>query len=173
MIDGEGRELPPGAVGEVCLATPARMVEYWGLPEKTAETLVDGWIHTGDAGYVDEDGYVFIRDRIKDAILVAGENVYPAEIENVLEGHPGVAEAVVVGAPDERWGEYVHAFVVPVPEQQPSARDLHTFLVPQLASFKLPARYEFIDSVPRNPSGKILRRELRDRFWGDSARKVN
>ncbi|WP_327693507.1 fatty acid--CoA ligase [Streptomyces sp. NBC_00459] len=173
VIDGGGRELPPGEVGEVCLATPARMVEYWGLPEKTAETLVDGWIHTGDAGYVDEDGYVFIRDRIKDAILVAGENVYPAEIENVLEGHPGVAEAVVVGAPDERWGEYVHAFVVPDPEQQPTPRDLHTFLVPRLASFKLPARYEFIDSVPRNPSGKILRRELRDRFWGDSARKVN
>ncbi|WP_405621147.1 long-chain-fatty-acid--CoA ligase [Streptomyces sp. NBC_00076] len=173
VIDGEGRELPPGAVGEVCLATPAHMVEYWGLHEKTAETLVDGWIHTGDAGYIDEDGYIFIRDRIKDAILVAGENVYPAEIENVLEGHPSVAEAVVVGAPDERWGEYVHAFVVPVPGQEPSRRDLHTFLVPQLASFKLPARYEFIDSVPRNPSGKILRRELRDRFWGDSARKVN
>jgi acyl-CoA synthetase (AMP-forming)/AMP-acid ligase II len=173
VIDGEGRELPPGAVGEVCLATPAHMVEYWGLPDKTAETLVDGWIHTGDAGYIDKDGYIFIRDRIKDAVLVAGENVYPAEIENVLEGHPGVAEAVVVGAPDERWGEYVHAFVVPVPGQQPSPRDLHTFLVPQLASFKLPARYEFIDAVPRNPSGKILRRELRDRFWGDSARKVN
>ncbi|MDX3746445.1 long-chain-fatty-acid--CoA ligase [Streptomyces sp. AK08-02] len=173
VIDGKGRELPPGAVGEVCLHTPARMIEYWGLPEKTAETLVDGWIHTGDAGYVDEDGYVFIRDRIKDAILVAGENVYPAEIENVLEGHPGVAEAVVVGAPDERWGEYVHAFIVPDPEQQPTPRDLHTYLVPQLASFKLPARYEFIDSVPRNPSGKILRRELRDRFWNDSARKVN
>uniref|UniRef100_A0AAU2AEF8 Long-chain-fatty-acid--CoA ligase n=1 Tax=Streptomyces sp. NBC_00093 TaxID=2975649 RepID=A0AAU2AEF8_9ACTN len=173
VIDTEGRELPPGAVGEVCLATPARMVEYWGLPDKTAETLVDGWIHTGDAGYIDEDGYVFIRDRIKDAVLVAGENVYPAEIENVLEGHPGVAEAVVVGAPDERWGEYVHAFVVPVPGQRPSPRDLHTYLVPQLASFKLPARYEFIDSVPRNPSGKILRRELRDRFWDDSTRKVN
>ena len=102
----------PGAVGEVCLHTPARMVEYWGLPDKTAETLVDGWIHTGDAGYLDEDGYVFIRDRIKDTILVAGENVYPAEIENVLEHHPGVAEAAVVGVPDERWGEYVHAFVV-------------------------------------------------------------
>jgi long-chain acyl-CoA synthetase len=173
VIDGEGRELPPGAVGEVCLATPAHMIEYWGLPDKTAETLVDGWIHTGDAGYIDEDGYIFIRDRIKDAILVAGENVYPAEIENVLEHHPGVAEAVVVGAPDERWGEYVHAFVVPVPGQPPSPRDLHTFLVPRLASFKLPARYEVIDSVPRNPSGKILRRELRDRFWGDSARKVN
>jgi acyl-CoA synthetase (AMP-forming)/AMP-acid ligase II len=173
VIDDAGRELPPGAVGEVCLATPARMVEYWNLPEKTAETLVDGWIHTGDAGFIDEDGYVFIRDRIKDAILVAGENVYPAEIENVLEGHPGVAEAVVVGAPDERWGEYVHAFVVPALGQRPTRRDLHTFLVPRLASFKLPARYEFVDSVPRNPSGKILRRELRDRFWTDSVRKVN
>ncbi|MFF3485872.1 long-chain-fatty-acid--CoA ligase [Streptomyces sp. NPDC002701] len=173
VIDTEGRELPPGAVGEVCLATPARMVEYWGLPGKTAETLVDGWIHTGDAGYLDEDGYLFIRDRIKDAVLVAGENVYPAEIENVLEGHPGVAEAVVVGAPDERWGEYVHAFVVPAPGQRPTPRDLHTFLVPRLAAFKLPARYEFIDNVPRNPSGKILRRELRDRFWTDSARQVN
>ncbi|GAB7110783.1 fatty acid--CoA ligase [Streptomyces phaeofaciens JCM 4814] len=173
VIDGDGRELPPGAVGEVCLHTPARMVEYWGLPDRTAETLVDDWIHTGDAGYLDEDGYVFIRDRIKDAILVAGENVYPAEIENALESHPGVAEAVVVGAPDERWGEYVHAFVVADPGQPPSPRDLHTHLVPRLASFKLPARYEFIDSVPRNPSGKILRRALRDRFWGDTARKVN
>ncbi|WP_329065325.1 long-chain-fatty-acid--CoA ligase [Streptomyces sp. NBC_01429] len=173
VIDDRGRELPPGAVGEVCLATPARMVEYWGLPDKTAETLVAGWIHTGDAGYIDEDGYVFIRDRIKDAILVAGENVYPAEIENALESHPGVAEAVVVGAPDERWGESVHAFVVAVPGPPPTPRELHTFLVSRLASFKLPARYEFIDQVPRNPSGKILRRELRDRFWSGTERKVN
>ncbi|MEU8032246.1 fatty acid--CoA ligase [Streptomyces sp. NPDC049099] len=173
VIDDEGKELPPGEIGEVCLHTPARMVEYWGLPDKTAQTLVDGWIHTGDAGYIDQDGYLFIRDRIKDAILVAGENVYPAEIEKVLEHHPGVAEAVIVGAPDERWGERVHAFVVPVPGEQPSPRDLHTFLVPRLAAFKLPSAYEFIDHVPRNPSGKILRRELRDRFWGDSARKVN
>ncbi|MFH0515662.1 long-chain-fatty-acid--CoA ligase [Streptomyces sp. M41] len=173
VIDDEGRELPAGAVGEVCLATPAHMVEYWHLPDKTAETLVDGWVHTGDAGYVDTDGYLFIRDRIKDAILVAGENVYPAEIENALEHHPGVAEAVIVGAPDERWGEYVHAFVVPAEGDRPSPRDLHTFLVPRLAAFKLPARYEFIEHVPRNPSGKILRRELRDRFWGDAERKVN
>ncbi|MFE0678104.1 long-chain-fatty-acid--CoA ligase [Streptomyces sp. NPDC058867] len=173
VIDDEGRELPAGAVGEVCLATPAHMVEYWHLPDKTAETLVEGWIHTGDAGYVDTDGYLFIRDRIKDAILVAGENVYPAEIENVLEHHPEVAEAVIVGAPDERWGEYVHAFVVPADGASLTPRDLHTFLVPRLAAFKLPARYEFIDHVPRNPSGKILRRELRDRFWRDAERKVN
>ncbi|MFF8401236.1 long-chain-fatty-acid--CoA ligase [Streptomyces sp. NPDC015684] len=173
VIDDQGRELPPGEIGEVCLHTPARMVAYWGLPDRTAQTLVDGWIHTGDAGYLDDDGYLFIQDRIKDAVLVAGENVYPAEIENVLANHPGVAEAVIVGAPDERWGERVHAFVVPAPGERPSPRDLHTFLVPRLAAFKLPSRYEFIDRVPRNPSGKILRRELRDRFWGGSARKVN
>ncbi|MFI9243774.1 long-chain-fatty-acid--CoA ligase [Streptomyces sp. NPDC053086] len=173
VIDDEGGELPSGEIGEVCLHTPARMVEYWGLSDMTAQTLVDGWIHTGDAGYIDQDGYLFIRDRIKDAVLVAGENVYPAEIENVLESHPGVAEAVIVGAPDERWGERVHAFVVPAGGSGPTPRDLHTFLVPRLAAFKLPSAYEFIDRVPRNPSGKVLRRELRDRFWGDSARKVN
>ncbi|MFD5543438.1 long-chain-fatty-acid--CoA ligase [Streptomyces sp. NPDC127079] len=173
VVDGDGKELPPGTVGEICLATPARMVEYWGLPDRTAETLVDGWIHTGDAGYVDDDGYVYIQDRIKDAILVAGENVYPAEIENALERHPGVAEAVIVGAPDERWGERVHAFVVPAAGQEPTPRELHRFLVDRLASFKLPARYEFIDHVPRNPSGKILRRELRERFWTGTDRKVN
>ncbi|MFJ8232997.1 long-chain-fatty-acid--CoA ligase [Streptomyces sp. NPDC094448] len=173
VVDGDGKELPAGAVGEICLATPAHMTEYWGLPAKTAETLVDGWIHTGDAGYIDDDGYIFIQDRIKDAILVAGENVYPAEIENVLERHPGVAEAVIVGAPDERWGEKVHAFVVPVPGNRPAPRDLHRFLVDRLAAFKLPAAYEFIEHVPRNPSGKILRRELRDRFWSDADRKVN
>ncbi|MBH1937504.1 long-chain-fatty-acid--CoA ligase [Streptomyces sp. AV19] len=173
VIDDQGRELPTGSVGEVCLATPARMVEYWGLPDRTAETLVDGWIHTGDAGYADEDGYIFISDRIKDAIIVAGENVYPAEIENALEHHPGVADAVVVGAPDERWGETVRAFVVPAPGHRPTPRDLHRFLVDRLAAFKLPAAYEFIDQVPRNPSGKILRRELRERFWSGTDRKVN
>ncbi|MFY1679257.1 MULTISPECIES: long-chain-fatty-acid--CoA ligase [unclassified Streptomyces] len=173
VVDERGHRLPTGAVGEVCLHTPARMVEYWGLPDKTAETLVDGWIHTGDAGRLDEDGHVFILDRVKDTVIVAGENVYPAEIENVLETHPGVVEAVVVGAPDERWGEYAHAFVVPDPQRPPTARELHTFLVPRLASFKRPSRYDFVDAVPRNPSGKILRRELRDRFWTDTERKVN
>lgn len=173
VIDAAGNELPTGEVGEVCLATPARMVEYWGLPDKTRETLVGEWIHTGDAGYLDADGYVFISDRIKDAVIVAGENVYPAEIEGALEAHPGVAEACVVGAPDERWGETIHAFVVAAKDHQPTPRDLHRFLVDRLASFKLPAKYEFIDHVPRNPSGKILRRELRDRFWKDADRKVN
>ena len=96
------------------LRTPAAMLEYWNLPEATAKTLVDGWVVTGDAGVLDEDGYLFIRDRIKDMIIVAGENVYPAEVENVIGKHPKVAESAVVGVPDERWGEIVHAFVVPV-----------------------------------------------------------
>ncbi|GAA4660408.1 fatty acid--CoA ligase [Streptomyces chumphonensis] len=173
IVDEKGAELPVGRVGEVCLATPARMVEYFGLPERTAETLVDGWVHTGDAGHVDEAGYVFIQDRIKDTIIVAGENVYPAEIEDALEKHPGVADAVVVGAPDEHWGERVHACWVPAPGTPPTRRELHRFLSERLAAFKLPAAYEEIAHVPRNPSGKILRRELRDRLWAGRDRKVN
>ncbi|MFI6350390.1 long-chain-fatty-acid--CoA ligase [Streptomyces sp. NPDC050560] len=173
VTDENGTALPTGTVGEVRLRTPARMVEYWGLPERTAETLVDGWVRTGDAGYLGADGRLYIHDRLKDAVLVAGENVYPAEIENALEHHPGVAEAVAVGAPDDRWGECVHAFVVPVGGTSLTPRDLHTFLTTRLAAFKLPARYTFVDRVPRNPSGKILRRRLRDPLWKDRDRKVN
>ena len=109
--DDAGKRRPAREIGEVWIHTPARMVEYWGLPDATAQTLVDGWVRTGDAGYLDEDGFLFICDRIKDAIIVAGENVYPAEIENVLAEHHAVVEAAVVGIPDEQWGEAVHAFV--------------------------------------------------------------
>jgi long-chain acyl-CoA synthetase len=173
IVDDAGNRLPPGEIGEVCLRTPAAMLEYWNLPDATAKTLIDGWVHTGDAGIVDEDGYLFIRDRIKDMIIVAGENVYPAEIENVITKHPGVAEAAVVGVPDQRWGEAVHAFVVPAAGQEVAARDLAAFVQGKLAAFKAPLRYEFLDAVPRNPSGKILRRELRERFWRDAERAVN
>ncbi|HEV2779570.1 MAG TPA: fatty acid--CoA ligase [Actinophytocola sp.] len=173
IVDADGERLGAGEMGEVCLRTPAAMVEYWNLPEATAKTLIDGWVHTGDAGYVDEDGYLFIRDRIKDMIIVAGENVYPAEIENVITKHPDVADAAVVGVPDERWGEAVHAFVVPAAGKQVRARDLAAFLQGRIAAFKAPLRYEFIDAVPRNPSGKILRRELRARFWRNEERAVS
>lgn len=172
VVDSAGNALASGAAGEVCLRTPAAMVEYWNLPEATARTLVDGWVHTGDAGYLDEDGYLFIRDRIKDMIIVAGENVYPAEIENVISGHPGVAEVAVVGVPDHRWGEAVHAVVVPAPDKEIDAGDLARFLQGKLAAFKMPLRYEFCEALPRNPSGKILRRELRERYWRDHARAV-
>lgn len=174
IVDAEGREVPQGHVGEVHLRTPNHMVEYWNLPEATAETLVDGWIHTGDAGYVDEAGYLFIHDRFKDMILVAGENVFPAEVENVLARYPKVGDVAVIGVPDETTGEAVMAFIEPKPgSARPSTRELVLFLRSHLANFKLPSRWAFIDEVPRNPSGKILRRELRKAYWSDMERLVN
>lgn len=172
IVDDKGGELPPGSIGEVCIRTPGHMVEYWRLPEATEKTLVDGWIHTGDAGYTDDEGYVFICDRIKDMIIRAGENVYPAEIENAVNAHPSVADAAVIGVPDERWGEAVHAFVVPHPGQLVTSRELKRFLRERIADFKIPTKYEFIDEVPRNASGKILRRTLRERFWAAQDRNV-
>ncbi|MEV6982709.1 hypothetical protein AB0M95_15800 [Sphaerisporangium sp. NPDC051017] len=149
------------------------MLEYWGLPEATAATLVDRWIHTGDAGYLDSDGYVYICDRLKDMIIVGGENIYPTEIENVLAKHPAVADVAVIGVPDDRFGEAVHAFVALRPGEAARPRDLMVFCRDRIASFKIPSRFEFVDRVPRNPSGKILRRELRDRFWATRDRRVN
>jgi acyl-CoA synthetase (AMP-forming)/AMP-acid ligase II len=173
IIDSDGQLLPVRAVGEVCIRTPAHMLEYWNLPDATARTLVDGWIHTGDAGFLDEEGYVFICDRIKDTIIVAGENVYPVEIENALSKHEAVAEAAVVGIPDERWGEGIHAVVALRPGQDVTPRQLSVFLRSHIADFKIPTSYGFIDKLPRNPSGKLLRRVLRDQFWQHMERQVN
>lgn len=173
VIDAQGAPLPQGSVGEVCLHTPARMLEYWGLPEATAATLVDGWIHTGDAGYLDPDGYVVICDRIKDMIIVGGEKVYPTEIENVLGRHPAVADVAVIGVPDDRFGEAVYAFVALRTGHRAGPRDFLVFLRERIAAYKLPARFEVVDRVPRNPSGKILRRELRETFWHGRTRQVN
>ncbi|MFB9903916.1 long-chain-fatty-acid--CoA ligase [Allokutzneria oryzae] len=169
--DSSGHPVPVGEVGEVWLRSPANMLEYWGNPAATAESLVDGWVRTGDAGHVDDEGFVFLRDRVKDMIIVAGENVYPAEIEGALAGHPAIADSAVIGVPDERWGEAVHAFVVL--KEKATARELMTFLKGTLAAFKLPLRYEFVETIPRNPSGKILRRVLREQFWRDRDRQVN
>ncbi len=170
VVDGHGAELPAGEVGEVWLRTPAAMLGYWGRPDATAESVVDGWLRTGDAGYLDADGYLFIRDRLKDTIIVAGENVYPAEVENAVCAHPAVVEAAVVGVPHPHWGEAVHCFVVSPAGVTP--RELTLFLRGRLAGFKLPASYETVDALPRNPSGKILRRELRERFWRHLDRRV-
>ncbi|MEE1772805.1 fatty acid--CoA ligase [Streptomyces sp. JV185] len=173
VVDEKGGVLEPGAVGEICLRTPAAMLEYWNMKEATEETLADGWLHTGDAGYLDEDGYVYVCDRLKDTVIVAGENVYPAEVENALCTHPAVAEAAVIGVPDERWGEAVRAFVVLRPEKSATPRELKLHLQGRLADFKSPSGYEFIERIPRNPSGKILRRELRKDFWAERERQVN
>jgi acyl-CoA synthetase (AMP-forming)/AMP-acid ligase II len=171
--DEEGEALAPGNVGEVWLRSPANMIEYWGLPETTAQTLIDGWLRTGDAGYLDEDGFLFLCDRIKDMIVVAGENVYPAEIENVLATHEAVVEAAVVGIPDERWGEAVHAFVVLAPGGEATPRELMLHSRARLADYKIPTSYDYLDTLPRNASGKILRRRLREPFWRDRTRNIN
>ncbi len=172
-IDAAGRDLPVGTVGEICIRSPANMVGYWKQPEATAKTLVDGWIHTGDAGFLDEDGYLTIQDRVKDMIIYAGENVYPAEIESVLCAHPAVLEAAVIGVPDERWGELVRAIVVKRPGLEVTPRELIAFARRDLAEFKLPKVVEFTDQLPRTPSGKIKKAELREPFWRGRERNVN
>ncbi|MGH3943105.1 MAG: fatty acid--CoA ligase [Pseudonocardiaceae bacterium] len=173
IIDGAGRMLPPGESGEICVRTPAHMLEYWRLPESTAQTLVDGWIHTGDAGHLNTDGYLFVGDRIKDMIIVAGQNVYPAEVEDALSRHPAVADVAVIGIPDERWGEAIHACVVLRPGQRATGRELMVSLNGRLAGYKVPTSYDFVEGLPRNPAGKVLRRTLRDPFWRHLDRQVN
>jgi acyl-CoA synthetase (AMP-forming)/AMP-acid ligase II len=172
IVDDDGMPVPSGVVGEVCLHSPAVMLEYWGLPDATASTVVDGWLRTGDAGYLDRDGFLYIRDRVKDTIIVAGENVYPAEIENAVVAHAGVLDAAAVGVPNEHWGEAVHCFVVPHQGETVTTRALVAFLRGLIADFKIPSTFEFVEEIPRNPSGKILRRELRERFWQHLDRRV-
>ncbi|MGW1761130.1 long-chain-fatty-acid--CoA ligase [Streptomyces mirabilis] len=172
VVGDQGETLEVGAIGEICIKTPARMTEYWGLPTVTAEILRDGWVRTGDAGYLDAEGHVYICDRIKDVVIVAGENVYPAEIEKALEQLPAIAEAAVIGIPDEQWGERLHAVVVLKDGETVTRRELTLGLRGTVANFKIPTSWEFADLVPRNPSGKILRRRLRERFWSGRERNV-
>jgi long-chain acyl-CoA synthetase len=147
---------------------------YWGRDEETARTLdADGWLRTGDAGFLDEEGYLFLTDRVKDMIITGGENVYPAEVENVLSDHPAVADVAVIGVPDARWGETVTAIVVRRPGTTAGAADIIAFARERLAHFKCPTSVDFVDVLPRNPSGKILKRELREPYWQGRARRIN
>lgn len=173
IVDSDGLPTPEGDIGEILVSSPARMIEYFDRPDATADTLVDGWIRTGDAGYIDSEGFLFIRDRVKDIVIVAGENVYPAEIERALTEHDHVRDAAVIGIPDDRWGESVLAFVQREPKSRLSIREVANHLTGRIAPYKMPARYEFIESIPRNASGKILRRSLRERYWTENERQVN
>lgn len=174
ILDADGNRLPPGEVGEIAARTQANMKGYWNLAEATAETLRDdGWLRTGDAGYMDEDGYVYIHDRVKDMIISGGENIYPAEVENAIFGHPDVADVAVIGVPDERWGEAVKAMVVAKPDAELSAEDVIGWARARIAAYKCPKSVDFIDALPRNPSGKILRKDLRAPYWHGTQREVN
>ncbi|MBX6378331.1 MAG: long-chain fatty acid--CoA ligase, partial [Clostridia bacterium] len=161
VVDDEGRELPPGQAGEVVLRGPKVFKGYWNDPEATAAAIRDGWFHTGDVGFLDEDGYLYIVDRKKDLIISGGENIASSEVERVLYEHPKVLEAAVVGMPDERWGEVPKAFVVLRPGEAATAEEIMDFCRGKLARFKVPKAVQFIDALPRNPSGKVLKRVLR------------
>ena len=174
ILDEDGNELPPGEIGEVAIRSPNNTRGYWNKPEESAKALIgDGWLRTGDAGILDEEGYLFIQDRIKDMIITGAENVYPAEVESAIYGHPAVADVAVIGVPDPKWGEAVKAMVVLKPGHEADAAGIITHARERIAGFKCPKSVNFIDALPRNPSGKILRRSLREPVWAGHERRVN
>ena len=164
IVDAQGMDVPAGVVGEIICRTPQLMTEYWNRPEATAGVIKDGWYYTGDAGFLDAEGFLFIRDRIKDLVITGGENVYPAEVEDALLAHPSVAEVAVIGVPDQKWGEVVLAAVVPSPSTQLDDDELRNFVRERLAGFKVPKRIEVVDSLPRNAAGKVTKDDLRSQF---------
>jgi acyl-CoA synthetase (AMP-forming)/AMP-acid ligase II len=154
----------PGKVGEIIVQSDSNMVEYWNRPEETREVLIDGWLHTGDLGYYDEKGFIYIVDRKKDMIVTGGENVYSREVEDVLYRHPAIAEAAVVGVPDPVWVERVHAVVVLKADALTAETDIIVFCKEHLASYKAPKSIAFVESLPKSPQGKILKKEIRKQY---------
>jgi len=206
ILDQEGSECKEGDVGEIQIKSDVVLKGYWKRDEANAESIVDEWFYTGDAGFFDKDGFLFIHDRVKDMIISGGENIYPAEVENALMSHPDIIDAAVVGVPDDKWGETVKAFVTLRNDVQESATDLLnkideymnegidfanelsnkgselanyieseiiSYSKKQIATYKCPTSIEFIKDIPRNPSGKILRRVLREPFWQEEGRNVS
>jgi long-chain acyl-CoA synthetase len=164
VVDKNNRDVGPGVVGEIIAQSDSIMTEYWKKPEETAETIVDGWLHTGDLAYYDEKGFIYIVDRKKDMIVSGGENVYSREVEDVLYKHPAVAEAAVVGVPDPRWVERVHAVIALKAGATATEKEMIAFCKEHIASYKAPKSVEFVDSLPKNPQGKILKKEIRAKY---------
>ena len=162
VADGNGQPLPPGEAGEILVRGDSVMRGYWDNPEATAETLRGGWLHTGDVGAFDEDGYLTLKDRSKDVIISGGTNIYPREVEEVLLAHPGVGEVSVIGKPDPDWGESVLAFVVAKPGQTVETGELDALCIARIARFKRPKEYRFLEVLPKNNYGKVLKTELRE-----------
>lgn len=174
ILGPDGAQVATGEVGEIVTRSSNNMIGYWNLPDATAKTMTaDGWIHTGDAGYLDADGYLFIHDRMKDMIISGGENIYPAEVESAIFGHPAVQEVAVIGIPDEKWGETVKAVCVPKPGMSVDEADIIAWARERIAPFKCPRSIDVIEALPRNASGKILRKDLRAPYWAGYERMVN
>ncbi|MSQ33317.1 MAG: long-chain-fatty-acid--CoA ligase [Dehalococcoidia bacterium] len=167
IMDEEGNFLPTGEVGEIVAMGPRLMSGYWKDAEKTQATIVDGWLHTGDLGYTDEDGYIYLAGRAKDMIKRGGEMVSPEEVENVLQSHPAIDEAAIIGVPDDTWGEVVRAIAVKKAHSRVTAQELIEFCHQRLASYKKPESVVFVDELPRNPMGKVLKRLLREQYGKD------
>ena len=174
IVDAAGGDAPLGEVGEVWTRSSNNMIGYWNLPDATESTMTDGgWVKTGDAGYLDADGYLFIHDRVKDMIISGGENVYPAEVESAIYGHPDVLEVAVIGIPDAKWGEAVKAVCVPKPGSTIDPDTVIAWARERIAGFKVPRSIDVIAALPRNASGKILRKDLRAPYWAGYDRQVN
>jgi acyl-CoA synthetase (AMP-forming)/AMP-acid ligase II len=173
VLDATGSPAPPGEPGEIAARGPQLMSGYWQRPEETAQTLRDGWLRTGDIGRIDDDGYLFVEDRVKDMVVSGGENVYPRIVEDVLFAHPGIAEAAVIGVPDDRWGEAVKAVVVLRPGLTCTEDEILAFCRPRLAGFQRPRSVDFVEALPRTATGKVLKRLLREPYWAGRGRRVS
>lgn len=166
IVGPDRQPLPTGEVGEVAVRGQNVMMGYWERPEETAKAVIDGWMHTGDGGYMDAEGYIYLVDRMKDMIISGGENVYSIEVENTITQHPAVAQCAVIGIPDPRWGETVHAFVIPKPDAEVNGADIIAFCRDRIAGYKCPRTVEVrSEPFPLSGAGKVLKRELRRPFW--------
>jgi acyl-CoA synthetase (AMP-forming)/AMP-acid ligase II len=172
IVDADGQPVPTGAPGEIVARGPQMMRAYWNMPEETEETLRDGWVHTGDIGRLDEEGYLFVLDRLKDMIVSGGENVYPRAVEDVLLAHPAVVDAVVIGVPDARWGETVKGVLVLKEGYSANEAELIAHCRQRLGGFEIPRSIDFVESLPRNATGKVLKRVLREQYWTGEQRRV-
>ena len=173
IVDPQGKELPPGQVGEISARGPMVMKGYWNKPKETAAALRDGWMHTGDGGYMDADGYLYVVDRIKDMIVTGGENVYSAEVENAIAQLPQVSMCAVIGVPDDKWGERVHAVIVLRPGQELDEAAVQSHCRDLIAGYKCPRSVEFRTELPVSPAGKLQKFILREPFWAGKERRVN
>lgn len=172
IVDEQKNDVKPGELGEIIVKSKHLMIEYWKRPEDTEETLIDGWVYTGDVGYYDEKGYVYIVDRRKDMIVSGGENIYPREVEEVLYRHPAIEEVAIIGIPDSYWVEKVHAVATLKQGASVTEQELIDFCKANMARFKAPKSVEFVDALPKNPSGKILKKDLRQKYWEGTGRNV-
>ena len=173
VVDSDDNDVPVGEVGEVIIKSELNMKGYWNRPEATAEAIKDGWFYSGDVGYFDDEGFLYIHDRVKDMIVSGGENIYPAEVENALLSHPQIADAAVIGIPDDKWGEATKAFIVQADGEPLDEAEVISYVRTQIAGYKCPKTVEHINELPRNPSGKILRKDLRAPYWEGKERNVS